>query len=98
MFRLLITFCIIIITGIIDEESDSCFTYDSDNSWSDFYSPSFEPTFLEDIDSPIADEVCGNDPFCRFDIIVSGRTDIATTTLESSTNVDLVAQLSLPGM
>ena len=88
-----------IFTGIIDSEIDSLFTYNSVNMWSEIYSPNFQPTFLmEDTDSFIADEICGDDSFCQYDIIVTGRTDIAITTLQGSKKVDLVANLSLPGM
>lgn len=67
--------------------------------WSDFYSPNFQPIFLmKDTDSFIADELCGDDSFCKYDIIVTGRTDIAITTLQGSKRVDLIANLSLPGM
>ena len=44
------------------------------------------------------DEVCGNDLFCRFDLIVTERTDIANSTLEESHNVELVSNLSYPGI
>lgn len=90
---------LIYFTGIIDSEMDSLFTYNSVNMWSDFYSPDFQPIFLtEDFDSAVANELCGDDSFCQFDIIVTGRTDIALTTLQGSKRVDLVANLSLPGM
>ena len=86
------------LTGIINTESDSLFTYNTGKVWSDFYLPDFEAIFLTNVVSILADEVCGDDPFCRFDIIVTGRTDIATSTLEGSTNVELVSNLSLPSM
>lgn len=53
---------------------------------------------MEEFESLIADELCGDDSFCRFDIIVTGRADIAMTTLQGSKRVDLVANLSLPGI
>ena len=85
-------------TGIINNERDSLFSYGVGKEWSEFYSPQFIPTYHIDNSSTLADEVCGEDLFCRFDIAATGRTDIAVSTLEGSLNVQLVVNLSFPGM
>lgn len=85
-------------TGIIDDEHDSLFSYGVGEEWSEFYSPQFTPTYHIDTSSSLADEVCGDDQFCRFDITATGRRDVAVSTLEESFNVQLVVNLSLPGI
>lgn len=50
-----------------------------------------------DHNDPIAIDVCGEDQFCIFDFTVTERTDIASSTLEGSTKVQLVTNLSAPG-
>lgn len=66
--------------------------------WSEFYQPQFTPTYHIDTSNSFADEVCGEDLFCRFDLAATGRTNIAVSTLEGSLNVQLVVNLSFPGM
>lgn len=88
----------ILCTGIINTERDSLFSYGVGEEWSEFYSPQFTPTYHIDTSSSLADEVCGEDLFCRFDLAATGRTNIAVSTLEGSLNVQLVVNLSFPGM
>ena len=89
------------LTGIIDSVEGSLFTYGVGESWGAFYSPTFVPSyeavFLDDTLEEQANQLCGNDQFCLFDVAATERLDIGLTTLEGSENVELVIQLSLPG-
>lgn len=44
-----------------------------------------------------ANEVCGDDQFCRFDIATTGRTEIGLATRNSVLHVEEIFELSLEG-
>ena len=87
--------------GIIDTPANSLFTYQPGESWATYYDPYFVPTYLTDFSDPDlaaqANELCGNDPFCLFDIAATGRVDIGLSTLQGSQEFEQIVQLSLPG-
>lgn len=90
------------IIGIIDNANDSLFTYGSEESWSTFYQPDFDPAFAPTFSSPAleqqANAICGNDPFCRFDIAATSRTDIGLTTLQGNIEFETISNNSQQGM
>ena len=87
--------------GIIDTPTNSLFTYQPGESWATYYNPYFVPTYLTEFSDPDlavqANELCGNDPFCLFDIATTGRIDIGLSTLQGSQEFEQIVQLSLPG-
>ena len=44
-----------------------------------------------------ANEVCGDEQFCRFDIAATGRTEIGLATRDSVMRVEEIFELSLEG-
>ena len=90
------------IPGIIDTPVESFFTYQPGESWATYYDPYFVPTYLPQFSdqdlATQANELCGNDPFCLFDIAATGRVDIGLSTLRGSQDFEQIVQLSLPGI
>ena len=43
-----------------------------------------------------ANEICGNDDFCKFDIAATGRTEIGEATLNGGKIFDAILNLSQP--
>ena len=86
--------------GIINNPRDSLFTYQFGQSWSTFYFPFFIPTYEPNFTDPSikqkADEICGDDEFCKFDIAATGRVEIGEATHETVQEVEVVANLSQP--
>jgi len=90
-----------ICTGIIDSANDSLFSYGANESWSDFYSPDFAPLFDLDLNSSQsleAFDVCEGDLFCIFDIAATGNMAIGLTTLSGSQELEMINNLSAPGL
>ena len=87
--------------GIIDSPANSLFTYQPGESWATYYDPYFVPTYLAEFFDPDlaaqANELCGNDPFCLFDIAATGRVDIGLSTLQGSQEFEEIEEISLPG-
>uniref|UniRef100_A0A1X7TZR4 EGF-like domain-containing protein n=2 Tax=Amphimedon queenslandica TaxID=400682 RepID=A0A1X7TZR4_AMPQE len=88
------------ITWIIGDPSDSLFIYDFPKRWSTYYDPSFtpvyEPVFTDPNLEEKANEICGNDDFCKFDIAATGRTEIGEATLNGGKIFDAIVNLSQP--
>ena len=76
---------------------NSLFTYQIYKNWNSFYDPSFIPIYEPARAGPELEELCEGDHFCLFDVAVTGRRDIGFSTLDSSRNVELIIQQSLPG-
>lgn len=89
-------------TGIIGSAYDSLFTYGANESWSDFYSPKFAPLFEVDFNNSaysVEDfDVCEGDLFCIFDIAATGNMAIGLTTLSGSQDLEMINNLSAPGL
>ena len=87
--------------GIIDTPANSLFTYQPGESWATYYDPYFVPTYLTEFSDPDlaaqANELCGDDPFCLFDIAATGRVDIGLSTLQGSQEFEQIEEISLPG-
>ena len=86
--------------GIIDNPSDSIFFYEFLNSWSTYYDPSFtpvyEPVFNDATLKEKANEICGNDEFCKFDIAATGSTEIGEATYNGGKMFEEIVNLSQP--
>ena len=87
--------------GIIENQSESLFTYSSNQSWADYYDPSFSPVFVPTFSDPDleedAREICGGDTFCLFDIAATKRIDIGISTMQGNQDLERITELSLPG-
>ena len=79
-------------------ENETLFTYNQqiDQSWASFYDPNFRPIFSVTVNED-QKTFCRNDSFCLYDLAVTRNTDIATSTLESSSQYDEIVKLSYPG-
>ena len=86
--------------GIIDNPSDSIFFYEFLNSWSTYYDPSFtpvyEPVFNDATLEEKANEICGNDEFCKFDIAATGSTEVGEATYKGGKMFEEIVNLSQP--
>ncbi len=64
--------------GSINRPQDSLFTYPEGESWANYIFPNFEPTFEVVFSNSFleqeADDLCGDDFFCRFDIATTENT------------------------
>ena len=86
--------------GIINDESESLFTYTPsagfDFYYHPLYIPLFEAVFSNSALQEEAEEICGGDDRCLFDIAVTGCIDIGMCTLEQVEFIDNVTDLSRP--
>lgn len=88
------------IAGIVSDPSKSLFTYGADGDW-DFYNdveyvPAFEPSFSSSELEQQANEICGEDLLCIFDIAATGNIDIGSSTMESVRQQEELKQLLVP--
>ena len=86
-------------TGIISNASQSLFTYDGvtfEEFFDPGFTPAFEPVFADPALEAIANEMCGGDVFCLFDIAATGDTDIGLGTLMGGQEFDMIANSSQP--
>lgn len=90
-----------IFAGIIDNATDSLFTYSYGESWITFYDPGFVPVYKANFSDPVLEEeaieLCGADQFCLFDVAATGSMDIGLATLDGSFNFNLLVEMSAPG-
>ena len=88
------------IIGIINSFENSLFTYSFDETWRTYYNPSFtpvyEPVFTNTTLEEKANEICGNNEFCKFDIAATGRTEIGEATYKGSQGFERLVNLSKP--
>lgn len=71
----------------MDHPRKSLFTYGPNGDWDSFYdvnyTPAFEPTFSSAELEQQANEVCGGNQLCLFDIAATGDVNIGTSTAHS---------------
>ena len=69
-------------------------------NWSTYYFPDFQPAFEVVFTDPTlqqaADEMCGDDFFCRFDIATTESTDVGLSTLTGSQEFEEIVNNSRP--
>ena len=85
------------ITGIVDNPTESLFTYGPNGGWDTFYDPEYQPAFEVIFSDPNlqaqAQEVCGDDSFCLFDIAATGDVGVGATTRESTELQETITEL-----
>ena len=85
------------ITGIVDNPTESLFTYGPNGGWDTFYNPEYQPAFEVIFSDPNqqaqAHEVCGDDSFCLFDIAATGDVGVGATTRESTELQESITEL-----
>ena len=88
------------IIGIINSSENSLFTYSFNETWRTYYNPSFtpiyEPVFTNTTLEEKANEICGNDEFCKFDIAATGRTEVGEATYNSGQDFERLVNMSKP--
>lgn len=89
-------------SGIISNPEDSLFIYGEGENATTFFKPDFVPVFEPSFSDPIleqeANSICGDDIFCRYDIAVTGRTDIGAATLQGNIELERIVNNTLPGI
>ena len=87
--------------GIVDSARRSLFFYQPGESWDIFYDPYFLPSYQPNFSNPElesqAEEICGEDTFCLFDIAATGNVDVGRATRESSMFIEEIYSFSIPG-
>ena len=90
------------LAGIIDQPEDSLFAYRDFEGWSTYYQPQFQPQFEVAFNNSEleqnANEICGDDQFCLFDVATTGRIEIGLATRDSTLRVEEIFELSLEGI
>ena len=76
------------------------FTYSLNSTWRTYHDPSFTPVYepvFNDADlKEKANEICGNDEFCKFDIAATGRTEIGEATYNGGRDFEQLVNMSKP--
>ena len=76
--------------------------YQPEHNWDSFYDPYFVPSFEPNFSDPTleskANEICGDDSSCLFDIAATGNIDVGISTLESSKIIGEIYTFLLPGL
>ncbi len=86
---------------MISNASESRFAYDKPGAdFEAFQDDRFQPIFVPVFDDPVleqkADEICGDDEFCRFDIAATKNEDIGLSTMVGIKAFDVVVALAEP--
>ena len=86
---------------MINDASESLFAYNREGeSFEVFRDPTFIPAFQPVFEDPEleqrANEVCGDDEFCRFDIATTKIVDIGMATMMDGMNFDEIVELAEP--
>ena len=85
----------------MDSPLDSLFTYQPGESWITFYDPYFVPVFEPVFSSPQleqqANDLCGDDLECRFDVAATERVDIGEVSVDTGRQIEEILELQIPG-
>ncbi|XP_077993149.1 uncharacterized protein LOC144447117 [Glandiceps talaboti] len=70
-------------------EEESLFTYEDGTTWEDFNDLEFVPLFTEDLEEDkdrvrLAENTCGADTECYYDVLATGNAALGTATLSTS--------------
>ncbi|XP_077993148.1 uncharacterized protein LOC144447116 [Glandiceps talaboti] len=70
-------------------EEESLFTYEDGTTWEDFNDLEFVPLFTEDLEEDgervlLAEETCGADTECYYDVLATGNAALGTATMSTS--------------
>ena len=88
---------------MLNNASESLFAYNGfGQSFEGFLDPDFTPAFEAVFDDPVleqrADEICGQDEFCRFDIAATRDENIGMATMQGVMEFDALVILAEPSM
>lgn len=85
----------------MDSGRNSLFFYQPEESWDTFYDPFFNPSYkpnFTNLDLELqANEICGDDIFCLFDIATTGIKEVGIATHESSELIEEIYTYLIPG-
>ena len=85
----------------MDSARNSLFFYQPEESWDTFYDPFFHPSYKPTFTNPEleleANEICGDDVFCLFDIAVTGIKEVGIATRKSSELIEEINTYLIPG-
>lgn len=88
------------IAGIINDASESFFAYIGDETFEDFRDPTFTPAFEPSFDDPEleqkANEICGDDESCLFDIAATKNEEIGMSTMQGIMDFSVIVDLAEP--
>ena len=80
---------------------DSLFKYSGGDSFESLrdvdFTPNYATNFSDATLQAAANEICGEDRFCLYDIAATGRVDIGGSTVNASRSVDELVLLSILG-
>lgn len=86
--------------GMISDPRKSLFIYGPNGDWDSFhdinYIPIFEPTFSSPELEQQANEVCGDNQLCIFDIAATGDIGIGSSTMESVLEQERLKEQFIP--
>ena len=76
--------------------------YNNGDSFNSYYDPDFVPLFetqfaTDELEQQ-ANNICGSDEFCLFDIAASGKVEIGMATKKGSDNFEMLQKLSKPSI
>lgn len=84
----------------MNDARKSLFTYGPSGDWELFYDSSYIPAFESTFSTPElqdqANDICGNDPLCIFDIAATGGIEIGRSTVESVQEQERLRELFTP--
>ena len=86
---------------MINDEAESLFAYnrpgDTFDTFRDLtFTPAFEPVFDDPELEMRAEEICGDDEFCKFDIAATKDEDIGMSTMLGVRDFDNIVELAQP--
>ena len=86
--------------GIVNDSSQSLFSYDSSSDFFSFYDPRFTPTFNPQFNNSELEEqakvACQGDTECLFDIAATGRMEIGMATHEQQVIIENAKEIVKP--
>ena len=86
----------------MDTPSDSLFTYQPGESWATYHDPFFVPLYeavFSDVElEQQANELCGDDQQCLFDVAATGLVELGQSTLVVGQEFEVILQTLIPGM
>lgn len=87
--------------GIIDTPSNSLFTYQPGENWATYYDPFFIPIYTAAFSDPElesqANDLCGNNQQCLFDVAATGLVELGLSTLARGQEFEEILRLQIPG-
>ena len=83
-------------TGIVNDPLKSLFTYGPSGDWDLFHDldfiPAFEPSFSSPELEQEANQICGSNKLCIFDIAATGDISIGSSTIESVVEQEILRE------